>query len=174
MASVGRVVPHISYMKKWDKKRGFLCPKKIYMKNGEQPQYCLFFLRLIDRLDNKADNDQDRYKDNECSDYVDDRMLLDEHRGEHDKKAENVAQKEEELSVLECEMKACGNCESIVNVKARQHVRGRVDSVKIGDTIHEYILAVRELCSEFQSIGICERDDDEQRHSCHEHIGCLA
>ena len=122
--------------------------KSIYEIWGTGPGIALLFVRLIDRLNNKADNDQDRYKDNECWDDIDYRMLLDEYRRKDNEKAENIAQKEEELSVLKREMNACGDCESIVNVEARQNVCRRVDRVQICNAVHEDIIAVWKLLAE--------------------------
>ena len=46
---------------------------------------------LFHRLDKKADNDENRDKHYDRGDYVDDRMLLDEHRGKHDEEYQDIA-----------------------------------------------------------------------------------
>ena len=46
--------------------------------------------------------------------------------------------------------------------------------MQIIDAVHEDVPAVRDGCTEFEHIGIDQRDDDEKRHACHEHVGCLS
>ena len=72
---------------------------KFFMRNGQFIPYpdskgnnrSGSFSGLFHRLYNKADNDQNGNKDNECSDNVDDRMLLDEHGRKNDKCTEDIA-----------------------------------------------------------------------------------
>ena len=97
---------------------------------------------LFHRLDNKADHDENRDKHYDRGDYVDDRMLLDEHRGKHDEEYKDIACDKKTFFLFECKMHACRYNERIVYMKARKDVSRRVDRMQIIDHVEEDVLTV--------------------------------
>lgn len=97
-------------------------------------------------------------------------MLLDEYRGNADEEDQDVARDDDGLLIFEAEMDACSYNESVVNVKAREHVGRCVDRVEIFNKSHEDIVAVRYLAAQIDGVGIYEADDYKERHACHEHV----
>lgn len=135
---------------------------------------CALFGLLVHRPDHIADDDQHGNEDGDRSEHIKDGMLLDEDRGNADEEDQDVACDDDDLLIFEAEVDAGSYDESVVNVKAREHIGRRIDRVEIFNKSHKDIVAVRDLTAQIDGVGIYEANDDKERHACHEHVRSFA